>query len=127
MTDKTDMKEFQDTVLRAEAIELAHKILTEAPMELSTAHQLLLAQALLKETDPTMLIWSNEHRAWWLPNRCGYSPHVTKAGGYSYSAAVHICRNAIPQSMHVGIVAELPVHANDVKAFLNGQLVPQAI
>lgn len=40
------------------------------------------------------LIWSNEHRAWWRPNSCGYTTHLAAAGRYSQAEAAAICRAA---------------------------------
>lgn len=38
------------------------------------------------------LVWSNEHRAWWRPDRCGYTRNVTNAGIYSRADAIEIAR-----------------------------------
>jgi hypothetical protein len=51
-----------------------------------------------KRDDPTYLIWSNEHRAWWMPGNRGYSEKLTEAGGYSRSAAMAIS-NPPPTAM----------------------------
>ena len=40
------------------------------------------------------LIWSNEHRAWWAPNECGYRKDWREAGLYTHDAAVRICADA---------------------------------
>jgi hypothetical protein len=72
-------------------------------------------------------IWSNEHRAWWGPNECGYSPGLIGAGEYTRDEAMTICRRAIPQAMHVGIISEIPVRRADVIEFLDKQHVPDAI
>lgn len=40
------------------------------------------------------LIWSNEHRAWWMPGRCGYTTLTHEAGRYSEAAADAILRQA---------------------------------
>lgn len=40
------------------------------------------------------LIWSNEHRAYWAPNSCGYTPYLERAGRYQYHAARRICERA---------------------------------
>jgi hypothetical protein len=39
------------------------------------------------------LIWSNEHRAWWGPERCGYPLHSPQAGRYTLAEARDICRS----------------------------------
>ena len=40
------------------------------------------------------LVWSNEHRAWWRPNRSGYTINLQEAGRYTFMEAGLICRNA---------------------------------
>ncbi|NOU05324.1 MAG: hypothetical protein HOO99_03995 [Hyphomicrobiaceae bacterium] len=40
------------------------------------------------------LIWSNEHRAWWKPGRCGYTADIAQAGLYTAEAANAICEDA---------------------------------
>lgn len=39
------------------------------------------------------LIWSNQHRAWWRPNRCGYTRTSAAAGVYDFDEAKNICWN----------------------------------
>lgn len=36
------------------------------------------------------LVWSNEHGAWWRPNRAGYTRDVCAAGRYSRQEAIDI-------------------------------------
>lgn len=73
------------------------------------------------------LVWSNEHCGWWGPDARGYSSNLALAGRYTREAALLICRAAIPTALHIGVVAELPVRESDVQAFLQGQMVPEAI
>jgi len=40
------------------------------------------------------LVWSNEHRAWWAPNRCGYTRLIDRAGRYAREDAISIARGA---------------------------------
>lgn len=40
------------------------------------------------------LVWSNEHNAWWGPNRMGYTTERIFAGKYSEEEANQICVNA---------------------------------
>ncbi|MEO3869379.1 hypothetical protein ABGB18_11155 [Nonomuraea sp. B12E4] len=40
------------------------------------------------------LVWSNEHGAWWRPNRCGYTGDLWQAGRYTEKEAAEICRKA---------------------------------
>ena len=35
-----------------------------------------------------VLIYSNEHQAWWRPNYCGYTNDITKAGIFDYEDAL---------------------------------------
>ncbi|AJA07410.1 hypothetical protein SKP52_02375 [Sphingopyxis fribergensis] len=44
--------------------------------------------------DKPYLIWSNEHRAWWSPNRCGYTTVIEKAGRYERVEAIAIASAA---------------------------------
>ncbi len=43
---------------------------------------------------PQYHIWSNEHRGWWAPNRCGYVIYRDMAGVYSEKEALSILQNA---------------------------------
>ena len=40
------------------------------------------------------LVWSNEHDAWWKPNRRGYTHDVWGAGRYAETEAAEVCRKA---------------------------------
>ncbi|MEV6035994.1 hypothetical protein AB0L65_32905 [Nonomuraea sp. NPDC052116] len=40
------------------------------------------------------LVWSNEHGAWWKPNRRGYTGDIWQAGRYTETEAAEICRKA---------------------------------
>lgn len=44
--------------------------------------------------DRMWIIWSNEHCAWWGPNRAGYVRKRQDAGRYSFTEAVEIVRRA---------------------------------
>ena len=41
-----------------------------------------------------VLIWSEEHGAWWKPGRWGYTTSMAKAGHYSEGVAEEIVRRA---------------------------------
>jgi hypothetical protein len=43
---------------------------------------------------PSYIVWSNEHRSFWAPNRCGYTGRIEKAGRYTKEQAETICRGA---------------------------------
>lgn len=73
------------------------------------------------------LIWSNEHRGWWAPGRMGYVRQVSKAGRFTRDEALAICRQALGTAGHLGMLAEIPVMAADVEAFLAGAMVPAGL
>lgn len=39
------------------------------------------------QRDADWVLWSNDHSAWWGPNRCGYSPNLLDAGVYTEGEA----------------------------------------
>ena len=73
------------------------------------------------------LIWSNEHHAWWRPGACGYAKGLQDAGRYTRDGALRICRDAIPSSMHIGAISEIPVRLADIREFLRDQMIPSAL
>ena len=79
------------------------------------------------KVDDLYYVWSNEHRAWWAPGRRGYSRGILGAGTYSREQALLICRDAIPTSLRLGTVSEVPIRKIDVEDFLRGQLLPPCI
>jgi hypothetical protein len=40
------------------------------------------------------LIWSYEHKAWWSPDHCGYTPNILHAGLYTLAEATEVCECA---------------------------------
>jgi hypothetical protein len=44
-----------------------------------------------QEAPPAYLIWSNEHRAWWRHDHCGYTSDINDAGWYKREEAIRIC------------------------------------
>lgn len=40
------------------------------------------------------IVWSNEHRAFWRPNQCGYTGRIDWAGRYTKAEAETICNGA---------------------------------
>lgn len=59
------------------------------------------------------LIWSNEHRAWWRADSCGYTTALEAAGRYHRTEAIEICAGA-----HVGWrpgspPSEIPIRETD--------------
>jgi len=41
------------------------------------------------------LIWSDEHKAWWKPNKAGYTYYMREAGRYTERQATNICEQAM--------------------------------
>lgn len=63
------------------------------------------------------LIWSNEHRMWWRPNRSGYTRDIAQAGRYDKGDAIQICRlrDQVPEHP----LPELPISEDDLCAILH--------
>lgn len=58
------------------------------------------------------LVWSNEHRAWWRPERCGYTSDVGGAGLYTEEEADECCES---RSKIAGEEApEIKVHIREI-------------
>lgn len=60
------------------------------------------------------LVWSNEHRAWWRANGCGYTIHVEAAGLYSRADALKICHKGRGGWRRSGVPDEVPVRLSDL-------------
>jgi len=60
------------------------------------------------------LVWSNEHRAWWRANRCGYTKVLANAGHYSRDEAIAICAHARDGFGAHEIPSEIPIKASDL-------------
>lgn len=57
----------------------------------------------MKFDPPAYLIWSNEHSAWWKPNKQGYTTIIEEAGKYSVNEAKEIAAEAnAPQNKEPG-------------------------
>jgi len=39
-------------------------------------------------------IWSNEHKGWWRPARCGYTSYKSLAGKYTLEESLEIVKDA---------------------------------
>lgn len=65
-------------------------------------------------------IWSNEHVAWWRPNRWGYTEDIHEAGLYWREEAIKICEEA-RAGVSSTFMPEVPVRADDVRAVLKGE------
>jgi hypothetical protein len=82
---------------------------------------------MMPQNEDVYLIWSNEHRGWWRSAGHGYSSYLKEAGHFTRDKALGICRDAIPTAWDIGIISEIPVRSADVKAFLEGQIIPEEI
>lgn len=71
------------------------------------------------------LIWSNEHRAWWRPNRCGYTIYLEAAGRYPRDEAVAICRDARGGWSPCDPPPEMPIAEQDAADVARIALSPQ--
>lgn len=47
--------------------------------------------------DKHVRIWSNEHRAWWRPEGCGYTTNVNEAGIYTFKDAFDCTSDCGPE------------------------------
>lgn len=59
------------------------------------------------------VIWSNEHKAWWRPNRLGYTNVLKEAGLYSQEDAQDITADATIHWTR-GRPNELPIRVADL-------------
>jgi hypothetical protein len=84
-----------------------------------------LARELLAHPSETQerewLIWSNEHRAWWEPDRCGYTENVAEAGRYTLIEARAICtQRSWVDARHMP--PETMIHEKDVACGTRGHV-----
>lgn len=63
------------------------------------------------------VVWSNEHSAWWGPNRAGYYTHLSAAGRYTRDEAIGICRNARGGRRFNANPSEVPILLADAEQF----------
>lgn len=63
------------------------------------------------------LVWSNEHRMWWGPNRQGYTRDIARAGRYTRDEAIKCSsvRDQVPEHP----LPELPIKEDDLFAILH--------
>lgn len=69
------------------------------------------------EPAPEYVVWSNEHRAWWGPNRAGYCTKLENAGRYDREAALAICDGARGGRQYNDNPSEVPVLFADAERF----------
>jgi hypothetical protein len=67
----------------------------------------------MNTSNDKFLIWSIEHKAWWMPNRHGYTQIKENAGRYSFNEALDIVEegNMAPECVnfpHEAMVWENP-------------------
>lgn len=62
------------------------------------------------------LVWSDEHRAWWRPNKCGYTVKLEAAGHYTRGEALMICAHARDGFKDGERPSEIPVRLEDATA-----------
>lgn len=67
----------------------------------------------MTDTTPKYLIWSSYHRAWWRPERSGYTTHLASAGRYYREDALRICALARDGWGGQEVPMELPVPEAD--------------
>jgi hypothetical protein len=61
------------------------------------------------------VIWSEEHKAWWAPDRCGYTNSLKKAGRYSLAEARAIEKSAnIDGRVFNEVAILLPDHIDEL-------------
>jgi hypothetical protein len=65
----------------------------------------------------TYVIWSNEHRCWWGPDRCGYRAKLEDAGRYAREDAIDICIGARGGREYNHNPTEVPLLLKDASAF----------
>lgn len=63
------------------------------------------------------VVWSNEHCAWWGPNRAGYCTRLEYAGHYTREEALRICIGARGGREFNHNPSEVPVLLADAEAF----------
>jgi hypothetical protein len=71
----------------------------------------------MTDQKPEWLIWSNEHLAYWKPNRCGYTKFAEEAGIYTFNEAEEICNKA-NEFLHTDnpkILNEFMVHKSSIR------------
>lgn len=67
--------------------------------------------------DAAYVIWSNEHKCWWAPNRCGYRSSLDDAGRYSRDEAIKICVHARGGRQFNANPSEVPILYADAVLF----------
>jgi hypothetical protein len=67
--------------------------------------------------DVTYVVWSNEHKCWWGPNRAGYCSRLDDAGRYTRDEALKICVNARGGRQFNSNPSEVPLPLDDAERF----------
>jgi hypothetical protein len=71
------------------------------------------------------LIWSNEHRMWWRPNKAGYTTSLATAGRYSREEALQTCAFARDGWEAHEVPPEMPVLEADAFECIGRHLARQ--
>ena len=71
----------------------------------------------LPPEDAEYVVWSNEHSAWWGPNRAGYTTHLSVAGRYTREQALKICVGARGGREFNRNPSEVPILLRDAEVF----------
>jgi hypothetical protein len=71
----------------------------------------------MADAQPTYVVWSNEHKAWWGPDHCGYRAKLADAGRYTRDEALKICRNARGGREFRDNPSEVPLLLDDASWF----------
>lgn len=71
------------------------------------------------------LIWSNEHAAYWAPNKCGYRKSRADAGRFSFREAAAICDRAGTRRFgHITLPSEIVTPSDELIIALEQQVKP---
>lgn len=71
----------------------------------------------IDDGEAAYVIWSNEHRAWWRPDECGYCTILAGAGRYTREDALAICIRARGGRRFNDNPSEVPVLFEDAAPF----------
>ena len=70
-----------------------------------------------RHVEEPYLVWSNEYKCWWGPNRAGYVGRLADAGRYTRQEAIKICVNARGGRRFNSNPSEVPLPLADAELF----------
>ena len=105
-------------MLAPEVAPKVRELLNDAALAMNDAADELAGRPEVEQRD--WLIWSNEHGAWWGPDRCGYPFHWEQAGLYTLTEARSICKSRA--WLEGEMPPEVMIHIDEVRYALR---VPQ--